>query len=309
MMTYKEKERNRIVQLRDQLFKDPGNGILNGRPYPFVLQNPLLNLYEPIRQDALDYFQRNHIQWWGGDTIPTGHLLSSQIACINHLFPLRHDPEAILLILQSLDPEISQACLIDDGYVEFEVIGKENHLNEYSHSRGRNTTSIDALMVGEKPNGSRILFSIEWKYTESYPTKSVAISEKGTSRVDIYRPLLEDPDCLIQCDALEALFYEPYYQLMRQTLLSWQMTQALEYGTSDWQHIHVIPDENKELKNTNPSPELPGNTMETSWKSILKNPERYIVLSPENLIKPIEQHPKAKALNEYLMIRYWKKIK
>jgi len=43
------------------------------------------NLYEPIREGAIQYFKDNNIGWWGGSK-PSGHILSSQIACVNHHF-------------------------------------------------------------------------------------------------------------------------------------------------------------------------------------------------------------------------------
>ena len=43
-----------------------------------------------IREDAIAYFRSNHIPWWkGAADEPTGHVLSSQIACVNHLYLLR----------------------------------------------------------------------------------------------------------------------------------------------------------------------------------------------------------------------------
>ena len=52
-----------------------------------------LNLWAGIREDALGYFEANRISWWkGAQDRPTGHLLSSQIACVNQLYPLRQRP-------------------------------------------------------------------------------------------------------------------------------------------------------------------------------------------------------------------------
>ena len=65
---------------------ETGNGFFKGKTYPFVLQQKgaFTNLYEPIRSEALSYFTINKIDWWAGRK-PTGHTLSSQIACVNHL--------------------------------------------------------------------------------------------------------------------------------------------------------------------------------------------------------------------------------
>lgn len=53
----------------------------------FVLTDFEKNFFKSIQEDAIEYFEKNSISWWGGKK-PTGHILSSQIACINHLYAL-----------------------------------------------------------------------------------------------------------------------------------------------------------------------------------------------------------------------------
>jgi len=88
-MNYEKKQREKAIQIRDELFHDPGGGIFKNKPWPFVLSKPELNLWSSIREDAIEYFRSNCISWWDSGDMPTGHLLSSQIACINHLYFLR----------------------------------------------------------------------------------------------------------------------------------------------------------------------------------------------------------------------------
>ena len=90
-MSFLERERRRLIEERDRLFKDPGLGLFFGKPREFVLSEPApANLWEGICADAIDYFARNSISWWKGDgNEPTGHMLSSQVACVNHLYLLR----------------------------------------------------------------------------------------------------------------------------------------------------------------------------------------------------------------------------
>ena len=58
---------------------------------------------------------------------PTGHMLSSQIACVNHLYPIRNDHEAVLSVARRIDPAIEGVELLGNdneawrGYVSFEV--------------------------------------------------------------------------------------------------------------------------------------------------------------------------------------------
>ena len=87
-----------------------------------------------------------------------------------------------------------------------------------------------------------------------------------------------------------SFFYEPYYQLMRQTLLAWQLTREKLDGwpkIDDWLHVHVIPVGNTRLRNHVPRAvsDLKGHeTLESAWRSFLKRPERYRLLTPTDLI-------------------------
>ena len=96
------------------------------------------NLWAGIRDDAIRYFEENRISWWMGDSKnePTGHLLSSQVACINHLYFLRQRKDSATAILQNISGEIREAVKLDKGYVEFEAIGSRNYLGERSHIHG-----------------------------------------------------------------------------------------------------------------------------------------------------------------------------
>ena len=305
-MKYIDKERQKAVEIRDRIFKDPGNGLFFGKEREFVLSEPDLNLWEGIRQDVKEYFLKNRISWWSGNIEPTGHLLSSQIACLNHLYPFRQRKDCTDKLLQNVTERIVESQFVDSGFIEFEKTGEKPLGKELSTQRGANSTSIDSFMIGKNQLSDRVLVLIEWKYTESYAPNSVLISDSGKNRFEVYRELLENPDCPIQTTDFKDLFFEPYYQLMRQTLLGWTMTKNKEYGATDWIHLHVIPNENKELKERITSKNLKGNTLEESWKLQLKNPEKYIVVSPEKFLLPIKELQDTKSILEYLTLRYWK---
>jgi hypothetical protein len=305
-MNYKNKERQKAIEIRDGIFRDLGNGMFFGKEREFVLSEPELNLWPGIRQDAKDYFLNNNISWWSGNEEPTGHLLSSQIACLNHLYPFRQRKECTDEILRNIPSLIIESHFVDSGFIEFEKTGQRPLGKERSTQRGANSTSIDSFMIGKKQNGEKVLVLIEWKYTESYSPISVLISNSGKNRFEIYQELLEDPDCPIRSRDFKDLFFEPYYQLMRQTLLGWTMTKNKEYGVSDWLHLHVIPNENKELRERITSKNLIGKTLEESWKLQLKNPEKYIAISPEKLLEPLKKLQDTKSIIDYLTNRYWK---
>lgn len=69
------------------------------------------NLFGPIRRSALAYFELNDIEWWRQSEehyFPNGHVLSSQIHCVNHLFAIRADQDAVRRIIQAILPEITE---------------------------------------------------------------------------------------------------------------------------------------------------------------------------------------------------------
>jgi len=302
-MNYRDQEKERIITKRDEIFRDPGGGTFKKKMYPFVLNNAQLNLWGGIREDAFRYFKENQIVWWGGEKSGvTGHLLSSQAACLNHLYPIRQRKAMATSILKEIHDDIVDAEVVDDGYVEFEVVGKDNYLGEKSHSRGANATSIDAVMVGKKEDGKNILVMIEWKYTENYSSTDLYIP----TRAKIYDPLLTEPDCPIKVNNFKDLYSEPYYQLTRQTLLGWKMVQNSEYGCDEYLHLHIIPVENKKLRETVTSPGLAGNSMSDAWKQCLTEPNRYIVKTPEDFIKPVSACKDTSSILHYLSERYWR---
>jgi hypothetical protein len=303
-MGYRAQERRKVIDMRESLFKDSGNGIFSGREWEFVLNDPVLNLWEGIRADAQQYFKRNKIPWWRGNKDnPTGHLLSSQIACVNHLYYLRQRKDLATAVLNQIDSEITEALVVDDGYVEFEFIGDKQYLKEKSWQRGANCTSIDAAMIGLNSKGTRKIFLIEWKYTEDYPSGNKYID----ARSKVYDELIKDSGSPFKEVPVEAFYYEPFYQLMRQILLAWKLIENNDHECRYYHHIHVIPKENKELLQNITSPYLKGDNHNISeaWKSTLKNPDKYLSVTPQYLLNPCLKLIDCQSFLSYLEKRYW----
>ena len=310
-MSYLEEQKRKAITLRENYFKDPGGGVFDNIPSDYVLIDHKLNIWSGIREDVVEYFNQNSIAFWDSVNEPSGNLLSSQIACLNHLFFMRQREDIATVILQNLDINVSRAVRInkddhESGFVIFEDNGHSNYLNERSRIRGGHTTSLDAVMLGELNNGSLKLFVIEWKYAEYFFSHSRIHEAKGEVRLNTYKPFLEDPfSPLKPCD-LEGLFTDPYYHLMRHTLLMDQMVRANEYGATDYLHIHVIPSSNTELLRFNPAlPQLPGFTMNETWCKLLKTPGRYTSIDPKDLLEPAQYCPDTSSVISYLQMRYW----
>lgn len=311
-MNYRESEREKVIRIRDSFFSDPGNGLHQSKHYPFVLINAEINLWRGIRNDALKYFEDNKIIWWPGSDKPSGHLLSSQISCVNHLFFLRNEKDAALKVLQNINPEFSEVCPdFEGGYVGFEVVSNGSYLGEADQgkeqTRGANCTSVDAMMTGIL-NGKKIQVLIEWKYTELYPKSDKSAEAGGATRKNRYDKLIDDKDSPIKRTVgIENFYYEPFYQLMRQTLLAWQMTQnkEKELNADDWLHLDVIPENNLNLRYQVPSPDLLQTGIEQAWKSQLKEPHKYNTITPQRLLSPLIFDNKYRSLFAYLNKRYW----
>ena len=307
-MTYRESERLRAIQILTEVCRDPGNGVFLEKPREFVLSERGLNLWEGIREDALAYFQQNKISWWNGEEDgPTGHMLSSQVACVNHLFLVRFREDLALALLRSIEPRVRRAELIDDGYVAFEFVGSISYLNEGRLTRGANCTSVDAAMLGTLESGERCLFLIEWKYTEEYPSKNLYGGPDGATRKLRYDALIMQQDSPFANKLPEIYYYEPFYQLMRQTLLGWLMAGKGELECSQYRHVHVVPEANKEI-NRITSPTLktvPKKTLAEVWRALLVHPSLFISTSPEKLLSSLLAQKGVLSPLTYLKKRYW----
>ena len=321
MSRYKKSQYTRqedLVNNSDIFNGDNGNGYFMGKPRHFVLKDGMNNLYEPIRNDVLRYFKDNDISWWGGDK-PSGHTLSSQIACLNHLFAIMGDKEAVLAMLNGVRDEfkevLSVQCDAAPQYIGFEVVSEEDPLNEKTSTRGSNCTSVDAFIYAKHKDDSIWLIPIEWKYTEHYANLDKSNEDrqgeekgsngKGQERVRRYSALT---DASLQLKSLDSyygsIYYqEPFYQLMRQTLWAENVVKLKEekLKADNYMHIHVIPSANKDLLDKKYS--VSGMGMEDTWRSMLSDQSKYIIVDPQELLEPIKD--KYPELVSYLKKRYW----
>ena len=243
------------------------DGIYKGKSYPFCLpkQHAGQNLYSAIRQPAIDYFHRNEIKWHDGQQKnPSNHMCDLQVCCVNFLFPFYNQPEALTELLRPLYPYIKHMLPIEeDQYVAMEWIGVENYLGEKAppnakRTRGANFTSADAAVRFERNDGRQQIVLIEWKYTESYSPSWLKFSRKGTDRTQIYRHLYLAQDCPLNKDLIpdfDSLFYEPFYQLMRQQFLTHEMEKAHELGADIVSLLHISPAHNHDFMRVT-SPDL-----------------------------------------------------
>lgn len=291
------------------------DGAYRGTPYAFLLPDNRLgeNFYTDIRSEALQYFADHRISW---HTLAR-HLCSSQVCCLNFLFPFTDKPEALACLLRPLFPDLKHMLPVESAgnYVAFEWIGEQNYLGERLakngvRTRGANCTSADAFVRYETINRKVHAVLIEWKYTESYSSSTYHISKSGTDRTAIYRHLYEQADCPLRRDLIPEfgdLFYEPFYQLMRQQLLAWQMEKAKEMDADGVSVLHLQPAVNTAYESvTSPALRPLGETVSRVWKKLVVPQDRFASHSIEDVFGsfPIEKFPELRGWWNYMHERY-----
>jgi len=343
---YRKAERKRQV---DKMFKNLGggtfrmenlkNGVFFDKKLDDFLNDPIINLFEGIRESVLEYFKKNKIKWWKvsnenkfkqektyevtPENMPTRHILSSQIACLNHLFPIREDKENVLRIVKVIDPDFVEVLIIDTddylpAYIQFEAVSEIDHLHEVKPPkikplRGEYSTSIDALIYAIHKNGEKYIILIEWKYTEEYEYSKApdnkSVGSSGKTRLKRYSKLIDNSLFLKNYPSYidSVYFYEPFYQLMRQTLWAEQMIKHKyeeKIKADNFIHAHIVPNENKELLEQ--KYQVSGKNMKETWIDNLKLQEKYKIITPIDLINCLDE-TKFSDLIQYNINRYWYK--
>jgi hypothetical protein len=323
-LNYQETEREEAVALlkNTNLFNGAkSGGSIMGKERDFSLKDWTQNLWANIREDAITYFDKNRIDWH--IFARQGHILSSQICCINHLFPIRHDKENVLRLAKAVCTEFIDVLPINTdeyspGYIQFEAVSDMDHLNEGAPTRGSNCTSVDALIYAVHKDGKKYLIPIEWKYSEKYNDEDKSIEDRpgepkgnglrGKERLKRYRKLIDDSKFLNNLPSYKnsIYYFEPFYQLMRQTLWAEQMIEQKNderIKAESYIHIHIIPNENNELLYKNYK--VSKKSLRESWLDNLKNKGKYVIISPMNFIKNIDNNKYSDLIN-YLQNRYWR---
>ena len=305
----------------DSIYFSPearADGIYKGHPYPFCIPKQFAeeNLYPGIRQSITQYFDHNKIKWHDGyEGKPSNHMCDSQVCCANFLFPFADQPKALSELLRPIFPSLQEMLLIeDDLYVAFEWIGEKNYLREISRnglrSRGANYTSADAAVMFQSANGSKQIVLIEWKYTESYYPTWLKNATSGRDRTTIYAHLYDADDCPLNKDLIpnfDALFYEPFYQFMRQQFLAHEMEKAHELGANRVSLLHISPANNRDFMRIT-SPDLRALDISATgvWGRLVRTPGSFTAVYTENLFGhfPVEKFLAMMDWWNYITTRY-----
>ena len=119
---------------------------------------------------------------------------------------------------------------------------------------------------------------IEWKYTEKYGTP---ISPEGNEvRLGRYNDLVFAPSGPIRPDldlAVSDFFWEPFYQLLRQQMLAFQMQAAHEDGAERVRVLHISPSSNHALHTvTAPALQSRGDDAFHVFRNLLVRPDDFV---------------------------------
>jgi len=335
-MTFRDTEKARYRTLKANLFSSAAcsPGSYRGRLRPFCLADghSAENLYESLREDAIAYFRDRRIPWhdgWPdregkGRALPSNHLCCSQTACVNALWPLVQDSQLLAKVFRPFIPELAKPLpfdadgLLSDGtvpFLAFEWIGAKNYLGEVSWgTRGANATSADFSFRFRRYDGRVHLVLGEWKYTEYYGKKVKDPESINRTRLRTYREAFHHwKASQLDLPPYHTFFVEPFYQLMRQTLLAQEMERGGSRGAGEMEAdivsvIHVAPKANQEFgKSFEAAPCLSryGRTVGAAWTQVAPE-DRFLSISSESLLTLIEQVASAslRPWTDYLLARY-----
>lgn len=228
---------------------------------------------------------------------------SSAAACINTIGNIAQKKDDLITFLNKFNLDVEDIIPFpkgvtldgetynDKGNVIFEWIGpRRSPIYEKGGKRGQNRTSIDAFILAMINNRITQLL-IEWKFTETYNSKDqlqkfagVAGNERLRRYSMCLAKLRKTKDIPFLMDknqfGLYDLGYEPYYQLLRMTLLAKLTTPCkFENGLAieDYRIVHLMHSKNKGLdilsrKHLSCLPGLRqnvGKTLHEVWRDII----------------------------------------
>lgn len=258
--------------------------------------------------------------------------LSSAAACLNvlgnlnsNIIDLKNYLNSFGLGIEEILPfptgtNIKGEFYDDKGPVVFEWIGpKVSPLYENSGGRGHNRTSVDAYVLALIDNKLTQIF-IEWKFNESYSGKSKFIGDQGIERLRRYSSVManmrRNNPFNINDKSKLGLYdfgYEPFYQLLRNTLLARATTPLPinDYLIEDYRILHLTHSQNKKLnvireKHTIYTPGLQsevGKQIHDVWSNTILSPDERIHFYAgfwDKSLNNLSEGP----LKDYLVERY-----
>ena len=310
--TFRDREKERYRKLKPKLFsneaQDEGN--YRGRSRFFCLADEYSseNLYQTIREPAIEYFRSGRIPWHDGlkkRRVPSNHLCCSQSCCVNFLYPMTTNPMVLAGVFQPFYPELAEPLPINEDlplpncsfpYMAFEWIGACDYLGETkrkgrARTRGANFTSADFVFRFRRKDRKIQIVLGEWKYTEEYRRQDKGIEVRKQNYHLAFKRhggVFKQRDE----DLYGALFFDPFYQLMRLQLLAQEMELSREMDADVVSVLHICPKANREFRDRATSPHLanmfPGKDTLEIWKELVPQ-NKFMSISVEDFLHTIER--------------------
>ena len=253
-----------------------------------------MNLWEGIRQEAVDYFQVNKLTWH----TDKHNLRSSQVLCVNIFFPFKDQLSSFNHAFKHYLPNFSSFV---PGSMEFEFVDKENLLCEKSGAK----TSVDVKLEWTDHDNLRNLLLLEFKFTEQRFGK--CNSARNDRDCDKARQIIEDPlKCYLTSRGIRyweliskkkgpikqnelclkgaCPFRYDFYQLMRNQLLAYELEKNLGYDKVIFGVL--FPRQNMKIQEMGRNKENPIE----AWYSIIKNKNRFVSIHLENMIAELSHN-------------------
>jgi len=232
------------------------------------------------------------------------------------------NPKLLASVLKHFYTNLAEPLPIDkdlpleDGsfpYISFEWIGVHDYLGETKRKgteriRGANFTSADFVFRFKRNDGKIQVVLGEWKYTEEYRTMDKGIEVRKQN----YQQSFNREDGVFNrrdVDFYDALFFDPFYQLMRLQLLAQEMEYSREMEAEVVSVLHICPEANREFRDRVTSPHLknisPNKKTLEIWKEFVPQ-DRFMSISVERLLDSIVQVAGVNDQGwvEYLKTRY-----
>jgi len=329
VVTFRDREKERYKGLKPKLFSPEAQraGNYRGRSRFFCLddEHSSENLYVGIRKPAIQYFKERNITWHDGlekRRVPSNHLCCSQSCCVNFLYPMTTSPKLLVNVFHHFYPELAEPLLINEDltlpnglfpYVAFEWIGVCDYLGETKRkgterTRGANFTSADFIFRFRRRDAKIQIVLGEWKYTEEYRRvdKGIEVRKQNYHRAfnrhgGVFKHRGED--------LYNALFFDPFYQLIRLQLLAQEMEHSREMDADIVSVLLICPEANREFRDRVTSPHLanmfPNKGTLEIWKELVP-PDKFMSISIEDLLDSIIRWAEADDWEwvDYLKTRY-----
>ena len=225
-------------------------------------------------------------------------------------------------VSSNISPELAEPLPISEDlplpngsfpYMAFEWIGVRDYLGETKRkgserTRGANFTSADFIFHFRTKDEKIQIVLGEWKYTEEYGRLDKGIEVRKQN----YHPAFNRLGGVFEHrgeDLYDALFFDPFYQLMRLQLLTQEMELSREMDADVVSVLHICPEANKEFRGRVTSPRLanifPNKGTLEIWEELVPH-DKFISISVEGLLETILRWTEAdnQEWAVYLKIRY-----